>query len=333
MTIAVTSNILSGLSPSEAAALWKVQADSGSLVEAGLFEVWLSEDEAHARAWDQLGGAWSVFDDADDPMFADLRAAALLAGRTTRPWSQRRILAATAAVVALVGGGALVLPRQAGVSVTPTGQEVAAQTVYQAGMRPRTIALADGSQVTLDANARVRVAIAVGARQVVLERGRALFAVKHDQSKPFRVMAGTRTVVDLGTRFEVSLAAETVRVALFEGSVRVDGGQKVQLLVPGQILETVPGDADKVSSASGGEPVWSEGLVQFDQTTLAEAAEKLNADSDIKLVIDDARVAQMRVSGRFRLRDPARFAATVSEILPVKVVRVGRNRIEMRYKR
>jgi ferric-dicitrate binding protein FerR (iron transport regulator) len=45
------------------------------------------------------------------------------------------------------------------------------------------------------------------------------------------------------------------------------------------------------------------------------------------------RVAGLRVSGRFRLRDPLRFATTVAEILPVRMVKVGRARIELRYRR
>lgn len=331
MSVVVTKAILSRLSPDEAAALWKVQADSGSVVEAGLFEAWLAEDAAHVRAWEQLEDAWSVFDDPDDPLFADLRAAAVSAERADRPWPLRGAVAA-AAVVALVGSGALLIPRQTRVADAPAERPAASWAIYRAGAEPRTIALADGTEMTLDANASARVAVSSGARRVALERGRALFAVRHDASHPFTVVAGARTIVDLGTRFEVTLAARSVRVALFEGSVRVEGGTRVHRLSPGQILETGAG-ADRISNASADDSPWSEGLVRFDQITLAQAAEELNAGSPVKLVISDARVAGMRISGRFRLRDPARFAVTVSEILPVRVVRVDPNRIELRYKR
>ena len=79
--------------------------------------------------------------------------------------------------------------------------------------------------------------------------------------------------------------------------------------------------------------LWRQGLAEFDNATLAEAIEQLNASSEVKLVIVDPRVAALRVSGRFRLHDPLRFATTVAEILPVRVVRIDPARIELRYRR
>ena len=328
MSVRVTAAILRDLSPADAAALWRVQQDSGAPVEAGLFDAWL-EDPRNAAAWAQLDAAWAVFDAAEDAELDALRAAALSAGPERRDPRRWRGLAAAAAMVAVVGGGALLLPR---VGLLPVGPSTAPVTVATAGTI-KTITLDDGSRMTLDIDSSAR--IPAGGRRVRLERGRAVFAVRHDAARPFSVVAGDRTIVDLGTRFEVGVAAGGVRVAVFEGRVRVDGGaDRGTLLRPGQTLVASAGRADTVSSSrAGGEALWQQGLAEFDNITLADAAAQISAGSPVKLVILDPRVAGLRVSGRFRLRDPLRFATTVAEILPVRVVKVGGARIELRYRR
>lgn len=328
MSVRVTAAILRDLSPADAAALWMVQQDSGAPVEVGLFDIWL-EDPHNAAAWEQLEDAWSVFDAAGDSELDALRAAALSAGPEQRDPRRWRTFAAAAAMVAVVGGGALLLPRA---GQRPVGPSTGPVTVATAGTI-KTITLADGSRMTLDVDSSAR--IPAGGRRVRLERGRAVFAVRHDVARPFSVVAGDRTIVDLGTRFEVGVAAGGMRVAVFEGRVRVDGGvDHGTLLRPGQTLVASAGQVDTVSSSrAGSEALWQQGLAEFDNATLADAAEQISAGSQIKLVILDPRVAGLRVSGRFRLRDPLRFATTVAEILPVRVVKVGRGRIELRYRR
>ena len=331
MTVRVTRALLRGLSPTDAAALWKVQQDSGAPVEAGLFASWL-EDDANAAAWGKLEDAWSAFDAADDAVFEDLRAAALAAGpwnATTTPW---RWVAGAAAAVAVIGGAALLLPRPAKPPVVADMRD-AGDILVASGGAVKAIVLPDGSRMTLDVDSRARVAFGNG-RRVSLDRGRALFDVRHDSAHPFSVAARGRTIIDVGTRFEVGVAPSSLRVALFEGGGRIEGGGSATVLRPGQAFVANAGKPDRVSLlAPGAEALWRQGLAEFDNATLAEAIEQLNAGSEVKLVIVDPRVAALRVSGRFRLHDPLRFATTVAEILPVRVVRIDPARIELRYRR
>ena len=333
----ITRLRLATLTPNEAAAKWLVQQDEGTPVEAGLFEDWLAQGEENQAAWDAAHRAWSLFDDADDPAFANLREAALADIGTEPSWFQGRWrpAAAAAALLAVVAGGVQLI------QTTPGGGEQLA-TAPGAGSIERTyvgvvgeaqeIALADGSRMTLQPNAQARVIVSATRRDVALDRGGALFAVRHDATRPFIVTARDRTVVDLGTRFGVTLEKDAMRVVLYEGSVRVDGGAGgAVLLRPGQQLIARAGARDEVSplAAGAGTPGTDE-FVQFDNVSLAAAIESVNRTGRVKLVATDPRVARLRLSGRFRVGDPERFARTVADLLSLRVTRVSKDRIELR---
>ena len=337
MSALITRARLATLTPDEAAALFLVQQDEGAPVEAGLLDEWLSESAENQDAWDAVQDAWSLFDKPDDPVFAALRESALAAPRASRLEGLRnhwRPAAAAAAVLAVAVGGL-----QFGRISLDGGEQTASkrsagsnEQVYAASPTAvMSVVLADGTRMTLDANAKVRVAIAASRRQVVLQRGGAEFAVKHDASRPFTVAALDRTIVDIGTRFKVALAPGSLDVALFEGSVQVNAaaGARPAVLRPGQQLVVRAGKRDLIVPISNKGVVRGE-LVQFDDVSLAAAAETINEGSTVKLVITDPRITGLRVSGRFRAGDPERFARTVSELLSLRVVRTGKYQIELR---
>ena len=55
------------------------------------------------------------------------------------------------------------------------------------------VRLADGSEVTLDTDTRLRVRFVRSERQILLERGQALFVVAHDADRPFRSRPAIRS--------------------------------------------------------------------------------------------------------------------------------------------
>jgi transmembrane sensor len=54
----------------------------------------------------------------------------------------------------------------------------------------------------------------------------------------------------------------------------------------------------------------------------------MNRYSTIKLEVDDARIARMKVSGVYRVGDNANFARSLSRLLPVEI-RVVDDRIQL----
>ena len=123
----------------------------------------------------------------------------------------------------------------------PTQQQPVEQTVEVLYVTDNGshITLSDGTKVWLSAHSQLRYlqAFTGNTRDVTLE-GEAYFEVAHNKKQPFRVLAGGKTIIALGTSFNVrAYVGETdVKVALVEGSVSVTdehSGQAV-ILKPAQ---------------------------------------------------------------------------------------------------
>ncbi len=80
-----------------------------------------------------------------------------------------------------------------------------------------TFALDDGSSVELDAESLINVKFSDRGRDVELVRGQVLFNAARDPHRPFIVHAGNRTIVAIGTEFDVRLDRRSVQVTLIEG--------------------------------------------------------------------------------------------------------------------
>lgn len=85
----------------------------------------------------------------------------------------------------------------------------------------REVSLADGSIVQVDPETRLRVKFDDQVRDVSLERGRALFRVAKNPSRPFLVHANGTLVRALGTAFGVERQRQSVVVTVAEGKVAV----------------------------------------------------------------------------------------------------------------
>ena len=162
-----------------------------------------------------------------------------------------------------------------------------------------------------------------------LVRGQALFQVAHNKRTPFQVYAGDRRITAVGTTFDVRLDEEKVKVTLVEGVVRVARVTRVPGPAPpaqqvtmsaGELLEAGPTAAMSVRPADvGAQTSWQSGLLVFKSVTLAEAVAEVNRYTDRPMAIADPSIAGYRVTGVFRTADPGRFAAAVTEVLPVEI--------------
>ena len=334
MTKALNRTRLAGLTAEEAAALWVVHIDAGHPVEVGLLDAWLSESVDNQHAWIAAKVGWDAFDPAslsDEPALQSLHARALEDSSRRLHFGSSYVwqpLAAAAAVIAVIFG---VLNLE---TLRPSASHGGGFQANYASISsaPRPIRLPDGSSILLAGRTDVAVSFARDIRSVHLLHGRARFDVAHDRQRKFEVVVEGLTVTALGTRFEVARSTDrTLNVSLFEGRVGVSGRGIDVLLSPGQqFVAPATGPTRLTSAAAPSVPASSEEFIQLDDVTLADAAERLNRGSPVRLVIKDARVAHLHVSGRFKAHDAARFADTVSAFLPVRSVRTAGNTIEIR---
>jgi transmembrane sensor len=90
----------------------------------------------------------------------------------------------------------------------------------------RSITLADGSTVDLNARSRIRIEFSGTERLVELLDGQALFQVAKDKSRPFVVRSGDATVRAVGTQFDVYRKANGTTVTVLEGRVAVYSNER-----------------------------------------------------------------------------------------------------------
>jgi transmembrane sensor len=214
----------------------------------------------------------------------------------------------------------------------------------------KAVELPDHSHIALDARTRLRVRFSADARIVQLLEGQAQFSVAKDPARPFKVEAGSKTIVAVGTVFDVEYVDSQVQVAMVEG--------KVAVLSRDQSGSAVPPEADSKSNnstieLSAGEALavradgastilakadieaataWRQGKVIFRDQTLAEAVHRLNRYSRQQVIVDDPALAQMKVSGVFDSGDAQAFAEAMQAYLPVTADFSGGSTIHLRMK-
>ncbi|MGO1070434.1 FecR family protein [Lysobacter sp. CA199] len=315
------------------AAAWfaRLHADDVAERDRQAWRQWMAEDARHRAAYERIERLWSAAgehaqhpqiaerlrDSVSPPMPAPEPSPASTPARPARKRA-RYVWAATAvaAVIALVA----IVPR--------LGQPPATETLYVTGIgESRTIALDDGSRVSMDTDSRLRVDFSDGQRRLTLVRGRAYFRVA-SESRPFLVNTESGSVRAVGTEFDVYRRDDAIEVTLVEGRVALltppsahakqltvgvlDAGQKARF-GKRQPLRRLP------PQAPGTPPTWLSGKLVFEDQALDQAAAEFNRYSRKRLLLDGAPVARMRVSGVFRSDDPHAFVEALQALYPVAV--------------
>lgn len=230
---------------------------------------WRAADPRHAEAYDVVERGWTAFDGlASDPIVANLRRRALRASRPRAAGWAVLAAASAAAVAGVLIWTPGVPPRPAPVAApepaaAPVQVAEAARpafepaAVYRASDGERlSIVLPDGSTLGLGGAAEVAVAYDGERRLNAVRFGEATFEVAKDPRRPFVVEAGGRRITAHGTVFRVRVGGEGVSVALFEGTVSVEGRGSggVEWLAPGFELVSRPEGPDAVRRSADARP-------------------------------------------------------------------------------
>lgn len=150
------------------------------------------------------------------------------------------------------------------------------------------VVLPDGSLVWLNNASSISfpTRFAKNERRVRIT-GEAYFEIRHDKTRPFRVLSDGQEVEVLGTKFNVNAYKDeaAVRTTLLEGSVQIRTGQKSGLLKPG-FQAVLKGPGSMVIRPADLESVmaWKEGFFQFDRADIPTLMRQLARwyDIDIK---------------------------------------------------
>jgi transmembrane sensor len=184
----------------------------------------------------------------------------------------------------------------------------------------RSVGLADGSVVTLNTRSRVEVDFSAQARDVYLLEGQAIFKVKHDATRPFRVHVDAAVVQAIGTQFDVYRLKGRTSVTVIEGVVqiipdasgsidiaelsklpantKVPAGETVTIVADGKLTPHANVDAQEATA-------WQQRRLVFRNRTLAEIAAEFNRYNRIPQIrIEGAALQAMRLTSVFDADDP-----------------------------
>lgn len=292
------------------------------------FERWRAASPAHASAYAEAERLWHLSAQAIDEA-PDLATAAQ---RALQPGAPRRIryrwAAATLAAAALLVLALLVVPAWLSPPQAPAG------TVYRTAIgQQQTISLEDGSRILLDTHSVVRVRYSDRTRRVDLLRGRAQFSVHGDLHWPFVVHARNGTVTALGTRFQVRLDDDTVDVTLLHGKLaiatRVDGNVRHASLTSRQRLHfnrtgvIGPVQPTDMTQARG----WTAGKLFVHDWRLPRLLAAMNRYSTTQVVIGDASLDELRISGVFHVGDQQTLVQALEQGWPIEATHAAGDRV------
>ncbi|ULA62197.1 MAG: Putative FpvR [Nitrospira sp.] len=324
-------------SAADQALQWFVRLRSGAVTSAERrsFDLWLHGDRRHREEFEQCARVWSELDAAKPLLREELANVAddwEQAGRLSvrgRGWGHQwgaEWRWGTARFSAVLGTLLVVLI--AGGWWFGVGVEMAEYQTAK-GER-RTVFLPDGSTVTMNTNTAVAVEFTPVRRAVIVREGEALVAVAHGDRRQFDVMSGGRVIRDIGTQFVVRRQDQSVRVTVVEGAVEVqrfaEGSpdQSWQVLRAGQQLSyEQQGPLSPVGPASlAVATAWIDGKIVFEDRLLSDVLQEVGRYHAGEIRILDPRVASLKVSGVFDVRDREGFLAALERALPVAASRV-----------
>jgi transmembrane sensor len=302
-----------------AAAAWheRLHQEGLSKQTQQAFAAWLAQSADRRTAYESVNKTWTqVHSAALDPQILALRHETAL--RLTRRASQaiRPLRWAAAAVVLIVlFGTAATLGGWFPLHESLHGRDTSR---YATAIGERlALTLNDGSQITLDTQSELNVAFTSSERVVRLSRGQVYFKVAKDRERPFVVEVLKRRIVAVGTAFDVRVDGTQVRVAMVEGTVRVDAAT----ITAGEQLIADTALPDRISVSDPERSTsWLRGQVVFDNTRLGDAVTELNRYSNTKIELADPRIAQLHLSGAFATGSPALFIEAVTSYFPARIV-------------
>lgn len=295
------------------AARWfvRLQEPAVSVDDQQRFDAWLNEHPQHRDEFQLLQGLWTAADLLPAPRLMAL-CETPPARRERRPLL-RYAVAASVVAVALGLFSGLNHP-----------QGYSAEFATALGER-KHVALPDGSVIDLNSRSRLQVRFEKDRRLIELTEGEAMFSVEHDTSRPFVVEAGSGKVTVTGTRFDVRRDVTQTRVAVEQGTVKVQGRDAADAdfisLTAG--LGTRVDAQGKVAPAYAVNPAeltaWRSGKLVFNNASLSEVAEEVSRYRDKPLRVANPAVANLRLTSVFKSDNTEALLKALPSILPVAV--------------
>jgi transmembrane sensor len=292
---------------------------------------WLAASPDHARHFRDIVSVLVLTADADDrldfgppPSTQDVLTRSRSrtpAARSGRTWRGMLLAAATIAFVAV---GLSQAQRLWPGSSATSARAAFASDEFVTETEAATVGLRDGSVVRLAPDTRLRVHARQDGREVTLA-GRGFFAVTPDPAVPFTIHSDAGTVTVLGTRFDLSVSGEDLRIIVLEGTVRltvrgaqvvVGAGQLAQVL-RGNIVPPI--DVPDPASLIG----WMGNFIALQETPLRAVAREMEQRYGIRIELSDPELGDRTVTALFAGRTYTEIVEVICVVANLECTRTG----------
>lgn len=182
-------------------------------------------------------------------------------------------------------------------------------TLYVPAGQRAQLTLQDGTEVWLNAQSTLKYPSHFSRKNREVEIiGEAFFDVAEDTKRPFIVSTQNIEMKVLGTQFNVYSYSEAgyIQTDLVEGSLMVYGKKTPQtnyMLKPYEQI-TIKDEQITIGQIESVDHfLWKEGIYTFHNERLLDIIEKLQLYYDVKIIVEDPGIFNVRYTGKFRQRD------------------------------
>lgn len=192
----------------------------------------------------------------------------------------------------------------------------------------KTVQLADGSAVYLNGLSRLEVNFSDDERRIDMLEGEVYFDVSSDKKRAFVVAVADAEVRALGTAFDIDAGADALTVIVTEGTVGISRGTAYGRYSAGSKI-VIPNDAIGVEDFMITKLVltdfeqavtWRQGVLNFTGESLSVALERINRQSEKRIVLGDPSLGSLQIFGSFRQDNVQGFLTALQTLYGVRVV-------------
>lgn len=278
------------------------------------FDAWRAADPSHAGAYRAVVAMWESPEFTASVVRHGQAACEVVDPRKIRPWKRYAAIAACA----LLAVGLMNL----------TAIRVAWQSDHRTGVGERErLSFSDGSTAVLNSGSAVALQFTPEARRVELLKGETYVDVSKDPRRTFELAGGEAVARVVGTGFSMrrEFDASIVTVHHGEVAVRRSGEEQEEIhLHAGDLVRVTSRGMEPVRRVDPGDAfAWVEGRIRFHDQPLGDVLAELDRHHSGVILVTDPRLKAIRVSGNYRLDNPAAVVASLADATHARVVNIS----------
>lgn len=194
----------------------------------------------------------------------------------------------------------------------------------------KKIELPDNSILSLDKYSSIRVSYYKDKREVQLLKGKVLFNVASNKTRPFRIEVNNTLVEVLGTKFEIQRFEDRVNISVIEGRVSVRevlNNSKTKILAVLQKSDSLSVNnlGEILSHTQVNEKLiaaWEKDKLLFEQTYLKDVVKEFSKYLNYKVQIESKDLEVLPISGNFSISDFENLMNSLSVIHPLSIQQI-----------